>query len=605
LISIPMNKLESAKRVVANVMDFDMHNLIPNRSPMENLEDAAEKSYEILPHKTLRERGYRQQPLFLRPDYGGNFLEKLKEPLEGKPVIEGADETNLWDFSMPEEMLKHQEQPFPRNTLDEFYDINRPGEGAGGEDLKEYWDRGWDAEDSPEISEDKWLRQKPRQKLQNPLKLMKMPFKAARRVMASFQAEQLVDSSVGPSPSVVVAHYLMESRPIKAWMSVMPNIRTAKLLKDLARPQINTLPPEERERWREQKRQYRRNRRDIPDSLKHEPPKHYHALSVKGVSVAVRKREPALGRWTFTTGSGRQSYSTVFQFIPHGNVRDPNRLHVQVNCNCPSFLYWGAQWHAYMNDYLYGAVRPIVTGPKKRDVGNKFLVCKHILACMPIVSQFHLEGITPQVSERLRQRPITVVLPTYHEKIRIPEELENIPEDLPAIRGAELQWDGWSPIQRNNFIKRLDNPDAVAYMAHRFPNTATKYVAEKLKQMLSDSKLPPAIKKHASDLLAEVKKIKPIRAEEEKPVKITDEYISNAGKQPEIQEAMRQWGVWTPIDRENFIKHIDGPRAVAFMGFTFPNSSQPYVLERLKDLAFHAGQPSLRGLAKQLSQLFI
>ena len=604
MISILMNKLELAKRVVANVLDFDMHNLIPNRSPIENLEDAAEGAHELLPHKTLRERGYGQRPLLIKPDYGQNFLDKLKEPFQGKSVIEGADETNLWDFSMPEEQLKHQEQPNPRVTLDEFYDINRPGEDAGGQDLKEYWDRGWDPEDAPEMSEDKWLRQKPRQKLQNPLKVMKMPFKSARRVIASHQADQIVDSSEGASPSVVVAHYLMDSRPIKAWMSVKPNIRLAKLLGELAHPIIKTLPTEERERWRETKRQYRRNKQELPEGLKHEPPPYPHPVSAEGVTVAVRKREPALGRWTFTTGSGRQSYSTVFQFIPHGNVRDPNKLHVQVNCSCPSFLYWGAQWHAYMESYLYGAVRPIVTAPKKRDVGNKFLVCKHILACMPVVSRFHLEGITPEVSERLKQKPITRVMPTYHEKIRIPEDLTNIPEDIPAIQGAELQWDGWRPIQRKNFINGLDNPDAVAYMAHRFPNTATKYVAEKLKKMLVDSKLPPEIKKHASDLLADVKKIIPIKAVEEKPVKITDEYISNAGKQPEIQEAMRQWGVWTPIDRENFVKHIDGPRAVAFMGFTFPNSSQPYVVERLKDIAFHSNQPSIRGLAKQLSQLF-
>lgn len=46
-----LDKLALARKIVANVMDFDMHNLILPRNPVNNLEDAAEGAYEFLPRK--------------------------------------------------------------------------------------------------------------------------------------------------------------------------------------------------------------------------------------------------------------------------------------------------------------------------------------------------------------------------------------------------------------------------------------------------------------------------------------------------------------------------------------------------------------------------
>ena len=154
-----LNKKTLAKRVLANVQDFDMENLFHPRNLLDEMEDASEGNYDIQPRRTLRERPYGPQPLIVRPKYKGDFLEQLKEPFQGKSLeYTAADSENLKDFSDPEEMLKHQEQPYPRVVIDDFYDVNRPGEDAGGEDLKEWWDRSWNEGDSPEISEDKWLR---------------------------------------------------------------------------------------------------------------------------------------------------------------------------------------------------------------------------------------------------------------------------------------------------------------------------------------------------------------------------------------------------------------------------------------------------------------
>jgi hypothetical protein len=433
---------------------------------MENLEDAGEGAHELLPHKTLRERGYGQRPLMIRPDYSGNFLKKYLSPIQPKPIVESADETNLWDFSTPEEWLKHQEHPYPRNTVDEFYDVNKPGEGAGYEDLKDFWDRNWDKSDSPEISEDKWLRQDAPVPQFAPDK-QQPPFKSARNVIASFMADQLVDASEGPSASVVVASYLMDRFPIQAWMPAENNIRVAKLLRDLERPMLRS-QTKDMKHYKEQKR--------------------YHNLALGGISVRLKRAEPQLGRWTFTTGSGGKLYATIFQFIPQSGIRETEKLHVRVNCSCPSFVFWGAQFNAYMGDYLYGAIRPKLTKPGKRDPEGKFLICKHILAAIPVVSRYHLMGVPTQVRERLKRPPLIRVTP-IHEKLRVPAELQNFARQ-PEMQDAMRKWNTMTPQAKRDYIMGLESPGAVAFMAHRFPNTATAYVAEKLKDMALHHKLP-------------------------------------------------------------------------------------------------------------------
>ena len=114
-----MNK--QAKRIIANVVDFDMHNLFPSMTPMENLEDAASGEFTSQPKKTLRERPYTSNPIKVVPKYEGDFLEKLKKkPLEGKPVMPvetvvrlSGNPENLLDFKGPDDILKHQEKPHP------------------------------------------------------------------------------------------------------------------------------------------------------------------------------------------------------------------------------------------------------------------------------------------------------------------------------------------------------------------------------------------------------------------------------------------------------------------------------------------------------------
>ena len=451
---------------MANVNDFDMTNFFGPKPLLDEMEDAAEGAMEEMPAGTLRERNYGTLPLMVRPDYSGDFLEKLKEPFEGKSV-EAADNNNTMDFSMPSEMLKHQEKPVPRILLDEFYEVNRPGkpdEGGGGETLKDYWNRSWDSDrEAPEVSED--LLDKTKFKTDEPIdndislpaKRVACRFLRVFAFMANQDVHVVKEIHRGPCVNSVVAAYVFDHFPIDMrWDPRSP--RLAKMLTELGQSQIFT----KTKGWRR------------PD--------------VSGVTVRLQRAEPRVGRWTFTTGSGKENYTTIFQFVPQSNIRQTDKLQVRVSCSCPSWLFWGAQYNAVLGDYLYGKVRPKFTPPGKRDPENRFLVCKHVLACIPLVSRYRLMEITGPVKQRLRRPPkIQVEKNVPKEKMRIPSDLANFGRQ-PEIQKAVRDWLHMNPHAQEKFIMELQSPGAVAFMAHRFPDTATEYVVQKLKDMAKTEK---------------------------------------------------------------------------------------------------------------------
>ena len=468
-----MNKNQLlAKKVVSNVNDFDMTNFFEPKPLLDEMEDAATGDMEEMPAETLRGRNYGTPPLMLRPDYSGNFLDKLKEPFEGK-AIESADNNNTMDFSMPSEMLKHQEKPVPRILLDDYYEVSRPGkpdEGGGGETLKDYWDRSWDTDkEAPEISED--LLDKTQYKTDEPIEDQDLPddeFKLpAKRVAVSFlrvfahmankEAQVVRTLHHGPCVNSVVAAYIFDQFPIDLrWDPRGP--RFAKMLNELTQSQIYT----KTKGWRR------------PD--------------VSGVTVRLQRAEPRVGRWTFTTGSGKENYTTIFQFVPQGTIKQTDKLQVRVSCSCPSWLFWGAQYNAVLGDYLYGKVRPKFTPPHKRDPENRFLVCKHVLACIPLVSRYRLMEITGPIRERLRRQPkIQIDKNAPKEKMRIPSDLANFGRQ-PEIQKVVREWPRMNPHAQEKFIMGLTSPGAVAFMAHRYPDTATEYVVQKLKDMAKTEK---------------------------------------------------------------------------------------------------------------------
>lgn len=427
-------KVSLAEAIRANVVDFDMHNLFEPRPLLEEMADAASGAYENMPRRTLRYRHYGPQPLMIKPKYEGDFLEKLKEKAKriyGR-FMEAASSENLLDFSMPSEWLKHQEQPHPRDLRDYFYEFDRPGDWVGMKTLRDYYDRGWDDTDSPEMSEDKLMR------------MYKSPLPKRKPVKDVFRA------------SSVIANWLLDNYPRDLYLD-MRNSRVAKMLRELENSMIYT----KQKGWRK------------PDS--------------NGVTVRLKRAEPRVGRWTFYTTSGRDTYNTVFQFVPSGTTRDTDKLHVRVSCSCPSWLFWGAQYNAVMQDYLYGKIRPKFVPPVDRDPWNRFLVCKHVLACIPVVSRYRLAPISEDVRKRIQREPKIKVVKGPEEKVRIPEYLKFV-EEKPEIKDAVEKWDTWSRGKRKKFIEDLEKVDDVNFMAHRFPETATQFVVKKLKDIYRTGK---------------------------------------------------------------------------------------------------------------------
>ena len=455
-----------AQRIAAAwISDFDRENLFPNNNLMEEWQEAAEKDIVLQPHKTLRERNYPASPLSLRPDYNGDFLDKLRQqdnpimapyPTETHDLNRCGSETNLLDITSPEDWLKYMPEVQPRDLRDDFYEFNRLDNrypsGPGAYDvMKEYHDRGWDDTDSPEMSEDKILRMR-KVKL-NPDETCKHNvFHSADRVINSFLT---YDNHF--RAGIIVARHLMDIFPVT--IPEEQNLRLAKTIKDFA------------------------------GSLLYTKEKGWRKPEFHGVSVRLVRAEPRVGRWTFSTSSGKGTYVTIFQFIPQGTIRETPKLQVRVSCSCPSWLFWGAQYNATMENYLYGKIRPKFTPPKKRDPTGRFLVCKHVLACIPLVEGYKLQPMTEEIRTRIKRTPeIQVDRNAPREKLRIPAELAGFARRQ-DIRDAVKTWDTMPDLKRREFIMGLDSPGAVAFFAHRFPETATEYVVEKLKDMALHNRL--------------------------------------------------------------------------------------------------------------------
>jgi len=537
---------------------------------MENLEDAASGAFESQPKRTLRERQYSPNPIKVMPKYEGDFLEKLRrEPLKGKPVmpletvVQSSNPENLQDFSGPDDMLKHQEKPHPRNLVDDYYEVMKPGEGAGQDDLDDLYDRAWDEGDAPEMSEDKITRQ-----FKDPdMSVFHVPFRnAASRVASSFLAEEKIPT--GPSAHVVMANYLMDSYPVELVIDPTTS-KTAMLMKDLTNASISTS----------------KGTRKPGDSSVTIGDDGTIEANVPGVTVSAKRYQPSVGRWTFTTSSGSKPewpknwpwpYKTTFQFLPHLNVRKTPDLHVRVSCTCPSWLFWGAQYNAYMNDYLYGGIRPKFAPPKKRDKEGKFLVCKHVLACLPLVSKFSLGKMSPAAKKRVEKAPKVKILPGIPEEVlRIPPELKDIGK-RPVIQDIENNWD-LKHRSRPAWIRKLEDPDELVYITHRFPE-ASHLVASRLKQL---SKIP-SIEKEAEEALDKVEEI-----EKKAPTIIIPPEFKSLETHPEFIDAISGWVEKSDAVKKDFMLNAKNPDIIAFVAYK-NRSDLPtvtFAVERLKDIS--------------------
>jgi hypothetical protein len=406
-------KMQMALRVAdAWVSDQEKFTPETGEPPLEVLKRRSKPKDQITPKKTLLDSdnyefpsnmpdGMLTQPLRGRRDYGGDQLMRMAEDLQ--------------DIDDPSTLLKYIPETQPRDLQDEFYEFTRPGDGKGyytrNKTIEDYENRGWNDNESPEISEDHII-------IQNQ--------KCGR----------------------IIANFLVHFSPDLCLDCNDPDqIRTAKRIYDLQKAKIDTPKGGERD------------------------------LAKAYVNLARADTK----RWTYTFRTGKENYTTVIKLIPQGNVRDPNKLDVRCSCSCKSWIFWGAQFNAIMGDYLYGPVMPKFAPPQYRDPKHKFLVCKHVLACLDIVKHYILKPISTELKKTLKA-PLKVDLTNLQDQGQPPQYLASQARN-PVIKKILPRWLHMGPLEQETFIKNLQDPDAIAFMAHRFPKSATNPVIKKLKDM--------------------------------------------------------------------------------------------------------------------------
>src|SRR5271170_5127958 len=99
-------------------------------------------------------------------------------------------------------------------------------------------------------------------------------------------------------------------------------------------------------------------------------------------------------------------------------------LDIQVQCSCPAFLYWGAQWNLHQRDGLLGPARPELQAPKERlDLRGNYVICKHIHAVFERI----LPSVQHNIVNILRKREVE----KNKDKVRqTPERLQKLQDQV-------------------------------------------------------------------------------------------------------------------------------------------------------------------------------
>jgi hypothetical protein len=377
-------------------------------------------------------------------------------------------------------MLKHQENPYPRDMTDEFIEINKP---VDNETLELWDDREWSQGEAPEFSEDLLTRLRNTPKIHH-AEILKDLSKPSLRVAGSFLDRLLV-----PDPSKVVASFLLENSPL--FEPLFAQNRTAMTIDLLSRSMI-------------------KNRGVNPQGV--------------NATAAAALSKPGKGLWAFRTSSGKQSYITYFQFIPERGKENVTDLKVRVSCSCPSWLWWGGLYNAYKGivggePFLYGPIhfpipprpskkgkgvggfRTLLLDPVVRDPGHRFVACKHMLACIPWLRSNKLQY--PEVEVPPAER-VEVDIPKEMEpeELRIPTWVnKRVIENQEPIKGILRKWKTMPLEERDAFIKNLESPSHLIYMGYRFPSEAAYAVLDQLSRRSIIPGLRPRVEKAKRDFL--------------------------------------------------------------------------------------------------------
>lgn len=160
--------------------------------------------------------------------------------------------------------------------------------------------------------------------------------------------------------------------------------------------------------------------------------------------------------WSARSSGSNEAHTVILQFHQAEDAASKTAryidLPVKLSCSCESFLWYGAQWYAVQEGYMFlPALRRSLMPPKahtqisrvRAGKGLNFRVCKHILAVYDEIDNWKLET---EYKDLVKVTPLS--------KIMNPKEFERllgVPFSYQGIKEALQKPNPMTPKMRNFF----------------------------------------------------------------------------------------------------------------------------------------------------------
>lgn len=120
---------------------------------------------------------------------------------------------------------------------------------------------------------------------------------------------------------------------------------------------------------------------------------HKSVKYVQGCEATIKRNMPSKGRWMFTVKCNERwskgPYNVRFKLVSERGKKTKGILgrEIMISCPCRAWKYNGADYNSLRKDYNE---RQFSNGapPEIRDPRRKYLICKHVAACVPLFKDF-------------------------------------------------------------------------------------------------------------------------------------------------------------------------------------------------------------------------